>query len=193
MGYRQSTDTKDHKDCGCIFIMGTVGKKKESHKPAHGCSTIPKLALELKQIIHCTTHPKLPTVTPLRVMMPVGKLAKGASLDDLIQMCIQTFDSDGNLCQSNELLQITLTMHGFLISSTDLLTKLRTLYPLLYLPEIWLQISPAALVLTLLFTAQYSYLVLPTSSLDNFLVALPLSPYILRMVFRPQGRAHMLS
>uniref|UniRef100_F7BM43 RAS guanyl-releasing protein 1 n=1 Tax=Xenopus tropicalis TaxID=8364 RepID=F7BM43_XENTR len=99
-------------------------------RPTHGCSTIPKLALELKQIIHSTTHPKVPPVTPLRVMMPLGKLSKGASLDDLIQMCIQAFDLDGNMGQNSELLQIMLTMHGFLLPSTELLMKLRTLYPL---------------------------------------------------------------
>ncbi|XP_072283782.1 RAS guanyl-releasing protein 1 isoform X2 [Pyxicephalus adspersus] len=60
--------------------------------------------------------------------MPLGQLIKGASLDELIQMCIQTFDSEGNVCQSSDLLQIMLTMHGFLIPSADLLNKLRALY-----------------------------------------------------------------
>ncbi|XP_075048917.1 RAS guanyl-releasing protein 1 isoform X2 [Mixophyes fleayi] len=127
MGYRQSTGTADHSDSASIFIMGTIGKKK-GIQPAHGCSTIPRLALELKQIIHCTSHPKLPQVTPIRMMMPLGQLIKVATLEELIQMCIQTFDSDGNVCQSSELVQIMLTMHGFLIPSADLLRKLRTLY-----------------------------------------------------------------
>ncbi|XP_063804108.1 RAS guanyl-releasing protein 1 isoform X2 [Pseudophryne corroboree] len=127
MGYRQSTGTADHSDSGSIFIMGTVGKKK-GIQPAHGCTTLPRLALELKQIIHCTSHPKLPQVTPIRMMMPLGQLIKGATLEELIQMCIQTFDSDGNVCQSSELVQIMLTMHGFLIPSADLLNKLRKLY-----------------------------------------------------------------
>ncbi|XP_068110018.1 RAS guanyl-releasing protein 1 isoform X2 [Hyperolius riggenbachi] len=61
-------------------------------------------------------------------MMPLGQFIKGASLDELIQMCIQTFDSEGNVCQSSELVQIMLTMHGFLIPSADLLSKLRALY-----------------------------------------------------------------
>ncbi|XP_075048918.1 RAS guanyl-releasing protein 1 isoform X3 [Mixophyes fleayi] len=62
------------------------------------------------------------------MMMPLGQLIKVATLEELIQMCIQTFDSDGNVCQSSELVQIMLTMHGFLIPSADLLRKLRTLY-----------------------------------------------------------------
>ncbi|CAI9573161.1 unnamed protein product [Staurois parvus] len=124
MGYRQSAGTTDHSDFSSIFMMGTNGKKKGLPRPAHGCTTIPRLALELKQIIHCTSHSKLPQVTPIRVMMPLGQLIKGASLDELIQMCIQTFDSEGNVCQSSELVQIMLTMHGFLIPSADLLSKL---------------------------------------------------------------------
>ncbi|XP_073465677.1 RAS guanyl-releasing protein 1 isoform X1 [Aquarana catesbeiana] len=130
MGYRQSAGTADHSDYSSIFMMalGTNGKKKGIPRPAHGCTTIPRLALELKQIIHCTSHSKLPQVNPIRVMMPLGQLIKGASLDELIQMCIQTFDSEGNVCQSSELVQIMLTMHGFLIPSSDLLSKLRALY-----------------------------------------------------------------
>ncbi|KAM5129514.1 RAS guanyl-releasing protein 1 [Mantella aurantiaca] len=128
MGYRQSAGTADHSDYSSIFMMGTNGKKKGIPRPAHGCTTIPRLALELKQIIHCASHSKLPQVTPIRVMMPLGQLIKGASLDELIQMCIQTFDSEGNVCQSSELVQIMLTMHGFLIPSADLLSKLRALY-----------------------------------------------------------------
>ncbi|XP_040188778.1 RAS guanyl-releasing protein 1 isoform X1 [Rana temporaria] len=130
MGYRQSAGTADHSDYSSIFMMalGTNGKKKGIPRPAHGCTTIPRLALELKQIIHCTSHSKLPQVNPIRMMMPLGQLIKGASLDELIQMCIQTFDSEGNICQSSELVQIMLTMHGFLIPSADLLSKLRALY-----------------------------------------------------------------
>ncbi|MEE6491797.1 hypothetical protein FKM82_016377 [Ascaphus truei] len=130
MGYRQlAPGTADHAEYNSsIFIMGTMGKKKEPHRLPHGCTTIPRLALELKQIIHCASHPRLPPVTPFQVMMPLGQFSKGAIMDDLIQMCIQCFDSDGNLCQSSQLLQIMVSMHGFLIPSTELLNKLRMLY-----------------------------------------------------------------
>lgn len=39
-------------------------------------------------------------------------------------------DADGNLCRSNQLLQVMLTMHRILISSAELLQKVITLYPL---------------------------------------------------------------
>lgn len=39
-------------------------------------------------------------------------------------------DADGNLCRSNQLLQVMLTMHRIIISSADLLQKVISLYPL---------------------------------------------------------------
>ncbi|XP_078262510.1 RAS guanyl-releasing protein 1-like isoform X2 [Rhinoraja longicauda] len=62
------------------------------------------------------------------MMMSLGQLAKGASLDDLLETCIQSFDADGNLCRSSHLLQVTLSMHRFHVSSTELLQKLIVLY-----------------------------------------------------------------
>ncbi|XP_073656819.1 RAS guanyl-releasing protein 1 isoform X3 [Tursiops truncatus] len=62
------------------------------------------------------------------MMVSLGHLAKGASLDDLIDSCVQSFDADGNLCRSNQLLQVLLTMHRILISSAELLQKVITLY-----------------------------------------------------------------
>lgn len=38
-------------------------------------------------------------------------------------------DADGNLCRSNQLLQVMLTMHRIIISSAELLQKVVTLYP----------------------------------------------------------------
>ncbi|XP_077395614.1 RAS guanyl-releasing protein 1-like [Festucalex cinctus] len=67
--------------------------------------------------------------TPIgKPMMSVGHLAKGASWEELIQACLQAFDSDSYVCQRSHLLNITLTMHRLLISSSDLLDKLADLF-----------------------------------------------------------------
>ncbi|XP_060734886.1 RAS guanyl-releasing protein 1-like [Tachysurus vachellii] len=58
----------------------------------------------------------------------LGQFTKGASWEELIQASIQSFDDDGNLCHSNHLLNITLTMHRSLLSSKELLDKLIRLY-----------------------------------------------------------------
>uniref|UniRef100_A0AAA9T1S5 RAS guanyl-releasing protein 1 n=1 Tax=Bos taurus TaxID=9913 RepID=A0AAA9T1S5_BOVIN len=110
--------------------MGTLGKAREApRKPTHGCRAVPKARLEAKPAsspLPC--HPGLAQITQFRMMVPLGHFAKGASLDDLIDSCVQSFDADGNLCRSNQLLQVMLTMHRILISSAELLQKVITLY-----------------------------------------------------------------
>uniref|UniRef100_A0A452HEX8 RAS guanyl-releasing protein 1 n=1 Tax=Gopherus agassizii TaxID=38772 RepID=A0A452HEX8_9SAUR len=104
--------------------LAALGDKR---KPAQGCSTAPKTALELKQISSCASHSNSAQITEFRIMMPLGHLAKGTSLENLIETCLQSFDSEGNLCQNNQLLQITLTMHRVIIPSEDFSTYLDAL------------------------------------------------------------------
>uniref|UniRef100_A0A8C0QW30 RAS guanyl-releasing protein 1 n=1 Tax=Canis lupus dingo TaxID=286419 RepID=A0A8C0QW30_CANLU len=104
--------------------MGTLGKAREAPRKPHGCRAATKARLEVKPAsspLH--SHPSLAQITQFRMMVSLGHLAKGASLDDLIDSCIQSFDADGNLCRSNQLLQVMLTMHRIIISSTELLQK----------------------------------------------------------------------
>ncbi|XP_003791749.1 RAS guanyl-releasing protein 1 isoform X2 [Otolemur garnettii] len=110
--------------------MGTLGKAREApRKPSHGCRAAPKARLEAKPTNSpFPSHPSLAQITQFRMMVSLGHLTKGASLDDLIDSCIQSFDADGNLCRSNQLLQVMLTMHRIIISSADLLQKVITLY-----------------------------------------------------------------
>ncbi|XP_008287980.1 RAS guanyl-releasing protein 1 [Stegastes partitus] len=61
-------------------------------------------------------------------VMSLGHLTKGASWEELIQACLQLFDADGCVRGSSHLLNITLTMHRLLISSSDLLDKLIALF-----------------------------------------------------------------
>uniref|UniRef100_A0A8D2AYE9 RAS guanyl-releasing protein 1 n=1 Tax=Sciurus vulgaris TaxID=55149 RepID=A0A8D2AYE9_SCIVU len=110
--------------------MGTLGKAREApRKPSHGSRAAPKARLEAKSASSpFPSHPSLAQITQFRMMVSLGHLAKGASLDDLIDSCIQSFDADGNLCRSNQLLQVMLTMHRIIISSAELLQKVMTLY-----------------------------------------------------------------
>ncbi|KAM6181203.1 RAS guanyl-releasing protein 1 isoform 2-T2 [Erethizon dorsatum] len=111
--------------------MGTLGKAREApRKPSHGSRAAPKTRLEAKPASSpFPSHPSLAQITQFRMMVSLGHLAKGASLDDLIDSCIQSFDADGNLCRSNQLLQVMLTMHRVIISSAELLQKVMNLYP----------------------------------------------------------------
>ncbi|XP_061898262.1 RAS guanyl-releasing protein 1-like isoform X2 [Entelurus aequoreus] len=69
----------------------------------------------------------VPTPTS-KPMASLGHLTKGASWEELIQACLQVFDSDGCVCERSHLLNITLTMHRLLMSSSDLLDKLTALF-----------------------------------------------------------------
>ncbi|XP_058397178.1 RAS guanyl-releasing protein 1 isoform X4 [Diceros bicornis minor] len=98
-------------------------------KPSHGSRAAPKAKLEAKPASSpVPSQPSLAQITQFRMMVSLGHLAKGASLDDLIDSCIHSFDADGNLCRSNQLLQVMLTMHRIIISSAELLQKIIILY-----------------------------------------------------------------
>ncbi|CAO2579398.1 RAS guanyl-releasing protein 1 [Lemmus lemmus] len=98
-------------------------------KPSHGSRAGPKARLEAKSVNSpLPAQPSLAQITQFRMMVSLGHLAKGASLDDLIDSCIQSFDADGNLCRSKQLLQVMLTMHRILIPSAELLQRLMSRY-----------------------------------------------------------------
>ncbi|XP_028847059.1 RAS guanyl-releasing protein 1-like isoform X2 [Denticeps clupeoides] len=65
---------------------------------------------------------------PHPATMSLGQFTKGASWEELIQACIQSFDVEGSVCCSTHLLNITLTMHRLLMSSSELLERLLTLF-----------------------------------------------------------------
>lgn len=63
----------------------------------HGCRAAPKAKLETKPARNpFPSHPSLAQITQFRMMVSLGHLAKGASLDDLIDSCIQSFGELAN-------------------------------------------------------------------------------------------------
>lgn len=66
-------------------------------KPSHGCRAATKAKLEAKPASSpCASHPSLAQITQFRMMVSLGHFAKGASLDDLIDSCIQSFGELAN-------------------------------------------------------------------------------------------------
>ncbi|KAF7201953.1 transcript variant X1 [Nothobranchius furzeri] len=61
---------------------------------------------------------------PRKLVMSLGHLSKGATWEELIQACLDCFDADGGVRKNGHLLNITLTMHRLLMSSSDLLDRL---------------------------------------------------------------------
>ncbi|KAM9341062.1 RAS guanyl-releasing protein 1-like [Symphorus nematophorus] len=104
-------------------------KGKDDAKATPGCSSRSRVSPPGRpHRFHKQPSPAQPA--PGKATMSLGHLTKGASWEELIQACLQCFDSDGGVCGSSHLLNISLTMHRHLISSSDLLDKLITLYPL---------------------------------------------------------------
>ncbi|XP_037551005.1 RAS guanyl-releasing protein 1 [Nematolebias whitei] len=66
--------------------------------------------------------------TPGKLVIPLGHLGKGATWNELIQACLECFDTDGHVRKSSHLLNVTLTMHRLLMPSGDLLDKLISLF-----------------------------------------------------------------
>ncbi|XP_034381069.1 RAS guanyl-releasing protein 1-like isoform X2 [Cyclopterus lumpus] len=101
-------------------------KGKEDARVSPGCSSRSRVSPPGRP--HRFHKPSPAQTTPGKSMMSLGPLTKGGSWEDLIQACLQSFDSDGGVCGSSHLLNITLTMHRIHISSCDLLDKLTTLF-----------------------------------------------------------------
>ncbi|XP_014066397.1 RAS guanyl-releasing protein 1 isoform X1 [Salmo salar] len=103
--------------------VGSNGKEKEHPRPSLSkvCPPVPARPQRFNR-------PNLAQMTQGKVMMSLGHYTKGASWEELIQACIQSFDTEGCVCGSSHLMNITLTMHRLLISSSDLLEKLISLF-----------------------------------------------------------------
>lgn len=66
-------------------------------KASHGCRAAPKARLEGKPSSSpLPSPPRLAQITQFRMMVSLGHLAKGASLDDLIDSCVQSFGELAN-------------------------------------------------------------------------------------------------
>ncbi|XP_030631899.1 RAS guanyl-releasing protein 1-like [Chanos chanos] len=106
--------------------VGSNAKERENTHVTSGCTNRTKVFphyLTLDQ-----SRPQQGPVSPSRVMTPLGQFTKGASWEELIQACVHSFDADGGLCCSSHLLNITLTMHRLLLSSSELLDRLLSLF-----------------------------------------------------------------
>ncbi|KAJ7989115.1 hypothetical protein DPEC_G00316180, partial [Dallia pectoralis] len=116
---------------------GSNGKDKEhprlSPGPGFGCRS--KISPPVPARPQRFNRPNLAPMTQGKVIVSTGQFTKGATWEELIQACIQTFDTEGCVCGSNHVMNTTLTMHRLLMSSSDLLEKLASLYPLPSRPD----------------------------------------------------------
>nr|XP_020642888.1 RAS guanyl-releasing protein 4 [Pogona vitticeps] len=58
----------------------------------------------------------------------LGELNRSCTLEELVEKCLRSFDSEGNLCTSDFTVNMTLTVHSWVVSSAELAHLLLTLY-----------------------------------------------------------------
>ncbi|KAM6428121.1 RAS guanyl-releasing protein 4 isoform 1-T1 [Liasis olivaceus] len=58
----------------------------------------------------------------------LGELNRSCTLDELIEKCLRSFDMDGKLCTSDFMVNMTLTVHSWVVPSAELARRLLTLY-----------------------------------------------------------------
>uniref|UniRef100_A0A8C6RWN8 RAS guanyl releasing protein 4 n=1 Tax=Nannospalax galili TaxID=1026970 RepID=A0A8C6RWN8_NANGA len=76
------------------------------------------------------TCPSPREISKVMAAMNLGVLSEGScSEDELLEKCIQCFDSTGSLCRGNHILNMVLTMHSWVLPSSDLAARLLTSYP----------------------------------------------------------------
>ncbi|XP_062967572.1 RAS guanyl-releasing protein 4 isoform X4 [Cynocephalus volans] len=76
------------------------------------------------------TCPSPREISKVMASMNLGVLSEGGcSEDELLEKCIQSFDSAGSLCRGDHILNMVLAMHSWVLPSADLAARLLTLYP----------------------------------------------------------------
>ncbi|XP_055002124.1 RAS guanyl-releasing protein 4 isoform X7 [Sorex araneus] len=106
--------------------MNRKDSKRKSHQECPGKSGgrgRPRQARRHK------TCPSPREISKVMASMALGRLGEGScSEDELLEKCIQSFDSAGNLCRGDHLLNMALAMHNWVLPSAHLATRLLTLY-----------------------------------------------------------------
>ncbi|XP_021562807.1 RAS guanyl-releasing protein 4 [Carlito syrichta] len=76
------------------------------------------------------TCPSPREISKVMASMNLGVLSEGGcSEEELLEKCIQSFDSAGSLRHGDHVLNMVLAMHSWVLPSTDLATRLLTSYP----------------------------------------------------------------
>ncbi|XP_044112482.1 RAS guanyl-releasing protein 4 isoform X2 [Neovison vison] len=75
------------------------------------------------------TCPSPREISKVMASMALGMLNEGGcSEDEMLEKCIQSFDSTGNLRRGDHILNMVLAMHSWVLPSTHLAARLLTLY-----------------------------------------------------------------
>ncbi|KAE8585786.1 hypothetical protein XENTR_v10021455 [Xenopus tropicalis] len=74
------------------------------------------------------TCPSSADINKAMATVSQAQLGKGCSLEELIEICIQSFDVDGRLWRNEDTVHMTLVMHSWVVPSAEFAQKLFQLY-----------------------------------------------------------------
>ncbi|MBN3286383.1 GRP1 protein, partial [Polyodon spathula] len=111
---RRDSKRKSHQECSSPVVGGS-GSGRGKGVP--------------RNIRRRMTCPSPQEINRAKAMMSsMGTLTKGASLEELIESCVQCFDLEGKLSRVGQVVHMTLMMHCWVVPSSVLAKKLLSLY-----------------------------------------------------------------
>ncbi|XP_037675535.1 RAS guanyl-releasing protein 4 isoform X2 [Choloepus didactylus] len=105
--------------------MNRKDSKRKSHQECPG-KTVGRC--RPRQTRRYKTCPSPREISKAVASMALGVLKEGCSEEELLEKCIQSFDSAGNLCRGDHVLNMVLAMHNWVLPSADFAARLLTLY-----------------------------------------------------------------
>ncbi|XP_045148948.1 RAS guanyl-releasing protein 4 [Echinops telfairi] len=104
---RKDSKRKSHQEC--LGVTGQRGRPRQARRHK--------------------TCPSPGEISKVMAAMALGGLSdRGCSEDELLEKCIQAFDSAGSLCRGGHVLNMVLAMHSWVLPSAHLAARLLTSY-----------------------------------------------------------------
>ncbi|XP_054854930.1 LOW QUALITY PROTEIN: RAS guanyl-releasing protein 4 [Eublepharis macularius] len=102
--------------------------RTEAHNPTDAAPLLGSGKIHRRKSRRRMTCPNPREINQALASITLGELNRSCTLDDLIEKCLRSFDLDGNLCTSDFMVNMTLTVHSWVVPSAELARRLLTLY-----------------------------------------------------------------
>ncbi|KAJ7303925.1 hypothetical protein JRQ81_011437 [Phrynocephalus forsythii] len=107
-------------------------KRKSRAEASHGVDTgtIPGTGGKIyrRKSRRRMTCPNPREINQALASISLGELNRSCTLEELVDKCLRSFDLEGNLCSSDFMVNMILTVHSWVVSSAELARLLLTLY-----------------------------------------------------------------
>ncbi|XP_023395648.2 RAS guanyl-releasing protein 4 isoform X2 [Loxodonta africana] len=121
--------SREPHSCGTPSPAGSMNRKDSKRKSHQECSGVTGARGRPRQARRHKTCPSPREISKVMASMALGVLSDGGcSEDELLEKCIQSFDSTGSLRHGDHVLNMVLAMHTWVMPSAHFATRLLTLY-----------------------------------------------------------------